>query len=161
MKLTVIGFGQCGGRIADEFARLNGRARGLRGLDIISGAYAVNTDLADLSGLHTIRSDHEHRIVIGQMLDNIVANAIADSLSVLIPTTQDRRLPPRAGIGGRLRGEQNHRRVGRKVRHEVDRNSDVAQVVLQEVLPARLEWLVAGDADGMAEPAEKFVRLFQ
>jgi cell division GTPase FtsZ len=65
MKLTVIGFGQCGGRIADEFARLNGRARGLRGLDIVSGCYAVNTDLADLSGLHTIRSDHEHRIVIG------------------------------------------------------------------------------------------------
>lgn len=65
MKLTVVGFGQCGGRIADEFARLNGRARGLRGLDIISGAYAVNTDLADLSGLHTIKSDHGHRIVIG------------------------------------------------------------------------------------------------
>ena len=65
MKLVVIGFGQCGGRIADEFARLNKRARGLRGLDIITGAYAVNTDVADMSGLITIKSDYEHRILIG------------------------------------------------------------------------------------------------
>jgi cell division GTPase FtsZ len=66
MKLVVVGFGQCGGRIADEFARLNKRARGLRGLGIIAGAYAVNTDLADLSGLHTIRPDFSRRIVIGK-----------------------------------------------------------------------------------------------
>jgi cell division GTPase FtsZ len=65
MKLVVIGLGQCGGRIADEFARLNGKARGTRGLDIITGAYAVNTDLADLSGLHTIKSNYDHRILIG------------------------------------------------------------------------------------------------
>ncbi len=65
MKLTVVGFGQCGGRIADEFARLNNKARATRGLDIITGVYAVNTDLADLSGLHTVKSDHDHRIVIG------------------------------------------------------------------------------------------------
>ena len=65
MKLVVIGFGQCGGRIADEFARLNIRARALRGLNIITGAYAVNTDIADLSGLTTIKSDYEHRILIG------------------------------------------------------------------------------------------------
>jgi cell division GTPase FtsZ len=65
MKLVVIGFGQCGGRVADEFARLNIRARGLRGLNIITGVYAVNTDLADLSGLTTIKSDFEHRILIG------------------------------------------------------------------------------------------------
>jgi cell division GTPase FtsZ len=65
MKLVVIGFGQCGGRIADEFARLNIRARAMRGLDIISGAFAVNTDLADLSGLHTIQSNYQHRILIG------------------------------------------------------------------------------------------------
>jgi len=65
MKLMVIGFGQCGGRIADEFARLNGRARSYRGIDIITGAYAVNTDAADLSGLATIRSDYKHRILIG------------------------------------------------------------------------------------------------
>jgi cell division GTPase FtsZ len=65
MKLVVIGFGQCGGRIADEFARLNIRARALRGLNIVTGAYAVNTDIADLSGLTTIKSNFEHRILIG------------------------------------------------------------------------------------------------
>jgi cell division GTPase FtsZ len=64
MKLIVIGLGQCGGRIADEFARLNKSASGLRGLRIITGAYAVNTDIADLSGLRTISSSHE-RILIG------------------------------------------------------------------------------------------------
>ncbi len=65
MKIVVIGLGQCGGRIADEFARLNGRARGTRGLDIIPGAFAINTDLADLSGLHTIKSNYQYRILIG------------------------------------------------------------------------------------------------
>ena len=65
MKLIAIGFGQCGGRVADEFARLNRRAHGLRQLNIITGAYAVNTDVADMSGLHTIKSDFEHRILIG------------------------------------------------------------------------------------------------
>jgi len=65
MKLIVVGFGQCGGRIADEFARLNGRARSTRGIDIITGAFAVNTDVADLSGLTTIRPNFKHRILIG------------------------------------------------------------------------------------------------
>ena len=65
MKLVVIGFGQCGGRIADEFARLNRRARGQRGIDIVGGAFAVNTDVADLSGLTSIKPDYQHRILIG------------------------------------------------------------------------------------------------
>ncbi|UCG10014.1 MAG: cell division protein FtsZ [Dehalococcoidia bacterium] len=65
MKLLVIGCGQCGGRIADEFARLNGRARGQRGIDIISNIIAVNTDIADLSGLSFIRPDQAHRVLIG------------------------------------------------------------------------------------------------
>jgi len=65
MKLVVIGLGQCGGRVADEFARLNKRARAHRGIEIITGAFAVNTDSADLSGLRTIKSDYQHRILIG------------------------------------------------------------------------------------------------
>ncbi len=65
MKLVVVGFGQCGGRIADEFARLNKKAHGQRGIEIITGAFAVNTDAADLSGLRTIRPDYQHRILIG------------------------------------------------------------------------------------------------
>ncbi len=65
MKLIVIGLGQCGGRIADEFARLNGKARSRRGTDIVTAAYAVNTDVADLSGLRRIKPDYQHRILIG------------------------------------------------------------------------------------------------
>ncbi|MFC1940522.1 tubulin/FtsZ family protein [Chloroflexota bacterium] len=65
MKLVVIGLGQCGGRIADEFARLNKRAKSNRGIEIVTGAYAVNTDAADLSGLTHIRRDYQHRILIG------------------------------------------------------------------------------------------------
>jgi len=56
MKLVVLGFGQCGGRIADELARINKR---------VTGAYAINTDVADLSGLSTIKPDYQHRILIG------------------------------------------------------------------------------------------------
>ena len=65
MKLVIIGLGQCGSRIADEFARLNGRARSRRGIEIITGVFAVNTDAADLSGLTSIRPDYQHRILIG------------------------------------------------------------------------------------------------
>ena len=65
MKLVVVGFGQCGGRIADEFSRLNRRARSQRGIEIITSAFAVNTDAADLSGLSNIKPDYQHRILIG------------------------------------------------------------------------------------------------
>jgi cell division GTPase FtsZ len=65
MKLVVIGFGQCGSRVADEFSRLNRRARVHRGIEIVTGVFAVNTDAADLSGLTSINSDYQHRILIG------------------------------------------------------------------------------------------------
>jgi len=65
VKLLVIGCGQCGGRIADEFRRLSVGSRVQRGLDIITDAIAVNTDVADLSGLSHIKPDYRHRILIG------------------------------------------------------------------------------------------------
>jgi cell division GTPase FtsZ len=65
MKLIVIGLGQAGSRIADEFAKLNKKARSQRGIEICPGVFAVNTDAADLSGLHTIQADYQHRILIG------------------------------------------------------------------------------------------------
>ncbi|MDP6142271.1 MAG: tubulin/FtsZ family protein [Dehalococcoidales bacterium] len=65
MKLVVVGFGQCGGRIADEFARLNKRARRYRGIEIVLDAFAVNTDSADLADLETIKAEYQHRILIG------------------------------------------------------------------------------------------------
>ena len=66
MKLVVIGLGQCGGRIADEFSQLNRRARARRGTEIITGVFAINTDDADLSGLSSIKADYQHRILIGR-----------------------------------------------------------------------------------------------
>jgi cell division GTPase FtsZ len=65
MKIVVIGMGQCGGRIADEFAKLNNKAKRQRGIEIVTGAFAVNTDAADLGGLTAIKRDYQHRILIG------------------------------------------------------------------------------------------------
>ena len=65
MKLVVVGVGQCGGRIADEFAWLGRRSVSRRGFQVITDAFAVNTDEADLTGLKTIRTDYQHRILIG------------------------------------------------------------------------------------------------
>ena len=65
MKLLVIGCGQCGGRIADEFARPNRKAHAQRGIDIVADTFAVNTDVTDLSGLSYMRRDDQHRILIG------------------------------------------------------------------------------------------------
>ncbi len=65
MKVVIIGLGQCGCRIADEFANLNKLARAQRGIEIIPGAFAVNTDAADLSGLRHIKPDYQYRILIG------------------------------------------------------------------------------------------------
>jgi len=70
MKLLVLGLGQCGGRIADRFARLNKRGHALRGMDTLAGVFAVNTDVTDLSGLRTIKPDYKHRILIGAQRTN-------------------------------------------------------------------------------------------
>src|SRR5208283_4811841 len=65
MKLLVVGCGQCGGRIADQFAKMNQAARKQRGLELATNVIAVNTDVADLTGLAHIRPDINHRILIG------------------------------------------------------------------------------------------------
>jgi cell division GTPase FtsZ len=65
MKLIVVGVGQCGGRIADEFARMQMRSHGLRGIDIVLEAIAVNTDATDLAGITSIKPDTSHRLLIG------------------------------------------------------------------------------------------------
>jgi len=65
VKLTVIGCGQCGGRIADEFALLGKATHVQRGIEAVTNVLAVNTDIADLSGLSHIGSDYQHRVLIG------------------------------------------------------------------------------------------------
>ena len=65
MKLSVIGLGQCGCRIADQFARLNAKGHAERKATIAPHILAVNTDQADLTGLNFIKKDYMHRILIG------------------------------------------------------------------------------------------------
>ena len=65
MRLLIIGLGQCGSRIADEFVRLNRQAHSQWGINIVTGTFAVNTDQTDLTGLSHIGSDYMHRILIG------------------------------------------------------------------------------------------------
>jgi len=66
MKLAVVGIGQCGSRVADHFARLNKLAKNYRGFEIVTGAIAVNSNEAEMSGLSTIKADFHHRIIIGR-----------------------------------------------------------------------------------------------
>src|SRR6266478_2345178 len=47
--------------------------------------------------------DHQHRIVVRQMLDDIIADNITQAIRIPIPATQDRLLPPRTGIASCLR----------------------------------------------------------
>lgn len=65
MKLAIVGLGQCGGRIADEFERLQARSRSWRSIDIVLENIAVNTDATDLAGILTIKADTSHRLLIG------------------------------------------------------------------------------------------------
>lgn len=80
MKILTVGIGACGGRIADEFDRLNRRARSTRGMDIVVGSIAVDTDAAALSELRYIKSDYKRRILLGiqenKGLGNVAANTI-------------------------------------------------------------------------------------
>jgi len=64
MKLIVIGLGRGGGKLADEFAKINKKARARRGLEIITDTFAVDTNPVDLAGLRTIKPDPQHRILI-------------------------------------------------------------------------------------------------
>ena len=56
MKLLIIGIGDCGCRLAGEFARLNRRAKVERHVNIITSAYAVNNDRKQLSKLTRART---------------------------------------------------------------------------------------------------------
>jgi tubulin-like protein CetZ len=65
MKLVVFGFGRAGGRLADEFARIDKNAGGSRGLNIVTDTFAVDTDTTDLTALKYVKVDYQHRILVG------------------------------------------------------------------------------------------------
>ncbi|MEZ3163124.1 tubulin/FtsZ family protein [Halorubrum sp. RMP-47] len=60
MKLALIGVGQAGGKVVDEFLTYDAET----GADIVRGAIAVNTAKADLDGIDRLPADR--RILIGQ-----------------------------------------------------------------------------------------------
>jgi cell division GTPase FtsZ len=66
MKLMIIGLGQCGNRVADEFGKLGKRAQSQRGANVITDAFAIDTDAAAMAGLQVIKSHKDRRIVIGE-----------------------------------------------------------------------------------------------
>ena len=69
MKIVAVGIGQCGCNIADEFYGINNYAKSFlnRRTEILTDAFGVNSDEADLGGLVHIPKDKRHRIVIGTM----------------------------------------------------------------------------------------------
>jgi len=69
MKVVTVGIGQCGCNIVDEFFAINAYARSFlhRRIEIVTDAFAINTDEADLTGLRFVPKDKHHRIIIGMM----------------------------------------------------------------------------------------------
>ncbi len=69
MKLVVVGFGQCGCNIADEFYLINLYAKSFFGrrIEIVTDAFAINTDEADLGSFRHIPNNKRHRILIGSL----------------------------------------------------------------------------------------------
>ena len=69
MKIVAIGVGQCGSNIADQFYGINNYAKTIfnRRSNILTDAFAVNTDETDLGGLKYIPKDKRHRIIVGAM----------------------------------------------------------------------------------------------
>ncbi len=69
MKIVAVGIGQCGCNIVDEFYATNSYAKSFfnRRIEILTDAFAINTDEVDLVGLRLIPKDRNHRIVIGSL----------------------------------------------------------------------------------------------
>jgi len=69
MKVVAVGIGQCGCNIVDEFYAINNYAKSFlhRNIEIVTDAFAINTDEADLTGLRFVPKDKHHRIIIGTM----------------------------------------------------------------------------------------------
>ena len=64
MRLLIIGVGDCGCRLAGEFARLNKVARAKRRVSIVSRAYAINDDQASLAALPKAGREWLHPVLI-------------------------------------------------------------------------------------------------
>jgi len=102
VKLLVIGVGGYGGRIADEFARLNKKARARRGLEIVTDAFAVDVDQADLEGLRAVRPDPRHRILIESPRTDTEETVRMSEIGASIITENSTRVLDAVRAAGRL-----------------------------------------------------------
>jgi cell division GTPase FtsZ len=64
VRLLIVGVGDCGCRLAGEFARLNKVARAKRRVSIVSRAYAINDDQASLAALPKAGREWLHPVLI-------------------------------------------------------------------------------------------------
>jgi len=69
VKVVAVGIGQCGCNIVDEFYAINNYAKSFlhRSIEIVTDAFAINTDEAGLTGLRFVPKDRHHRIIIGTL----------------------------------------------------------------------------------------------
>ena len=69
MRLVVIGLGQCGCSIADQFCAINNCSRSIlnRRLTILADAFAVNTSEVDLKRLEYLPKGKHHRMLPGEL----------------------------------------------------------------------------------------------
>jgi cell division GTPase FtsZ len=102
MKLLVIGVGRCGGRIAQEFARLNKKARARRGLEIVTDTLAVDVDQADLESLRAVRPDPRHRILIESQRTDVEETVRMSEIGAGIITENSSRVLDAVRTAGRL-----------------------------------------------------------
>ena len=70
MKLLVIGAGDCGCRLAGEFAELNRKAKAERRVQIVTGAYGVNNDQANLTSLAKSKRKELQAIFIDRITED-------------------------------------------------------------------------------------------
>ena len=97
MKLSIVGLGQCGGNVADTLYEVSRYSQSIfnRHINIVTDAFAINTDEADLGGFKHIPQDSSHRILIGTMatfghgvgkINSDAADIIKNSNSVVLDT---------------------------------------------------------------------------
>ena len=107
MKLLVIGLGQCGCSIADQFYALDNYSRAIlnRRITILTDAFVVNTNEADLGSFKHIPKDKHHRILLGTMrtfghgvgkVNAAATRIIKESQSVIIENVLKSRKFPEA-----------------------------------------------------------------
>jgi len=93
VKLAIVGIGQCGGNIADLFYSVNRYSESFfhGRIEILTDAFAVNTDETDLGSFKHIPGDKGHRILVGTMstFGHGVGKVNVDAASIIKATSSE------------------------------------------------------------------------